>query len=192
MNSLLISVGRRVELLKAFCRSICRFNINSKTLAVDFKGSAPASFLADTAELAPINNPLYIDSLLGICDRNSINLLIPLIDTELQILSLRQQQFRERGVTLLISSVATNEICYGKKKTSIFFEKIGVETPNIYELSEVTDLDFPLIPRAITGSSSIRLYYIQNQVKLEFFSNYVEEPIVQELITALCSYFTVP
>ncbi len=184
MNILLTSVGRRVELLKAFRRSMCQFNISGQIIAVDSKQNAPACLLADTAELVPkINDPTYIDSLLDICTRHEIDLLIPLIDTELQILSLHQQQFRDRGVTLLISSVATNEICHSKKKTSIFFEKIGVKTPKIYKLDEVTELDLPLILKPDTGSSSVGLYYIQNQVELKFFSNYVEDPIIQELIT---------
>ena len=140
MNILLTNVGRRVELLKAFLQSMYRLssreatptNITGKIITADFKRSAPASFLADTAELVPkINDPTYIDSLIDICDRHSIDLLIPLIDTELQLLSLHQQRFRDRGVTLIISSAGTNEICYSKKKTSTFFKEIGVKTPII-------------------------------------------------------------
>jgi carbamoyl-phosphate synthase large subunit len=184
MNLLLTSVGRRVELLKAFRRSMCRFNINGKIIAADSKQNAPACFLADTAELVPkINDPTYIDSLIDICTRHSIDLLIPLIDTELHLLSLHQQQFRDRGVTLLISSPATNEICYSKRKTSAFFEKIGVKTPKVYELSEITEQNFPLILKPDTGSSSVGLYYIKSRAELNFFSNYVENAIFQELVT---------
>ncbi|PSB54332.1 ATP-grasp domain-containing protein [Chamaesiphon polymorphus] len=184
MNILLTSVGRRVELMKAFRRSMSRFNINGKIIAADSKQNAPACFIADTVELVPkINDPTYIDSLLDICTFYSIDLLIPLIDTELHLLSLHQQQFRDRGVTLLVSSVATNEICYSKNQTSIFFENIGVKTPKIYKLDEVTELDLPLILKPDTGSSSVGVYEVRNQVELEFFSNYVENAIVQELIT---------
>jgi carbamoyl-phosphate synthase large subunit len=183
MNILLTSVGRRVELLKAFRRSMSRFNINGKIIAADSKQNAPACFIADTAELVPkINDPTYIDSLLDICTRHSIDLLIPLIDPELHLLSLHQQQFRERGVTPFISSVETNEICYSKKKTSIFFKNIGVKTPKIYKLNEVTELDLPLILKPETGSSSVGVYKVRSQLELEFFSNYVEDAIVQELI----------
>ena len=52
MNILLTSVGRRVELLKAFRQSMRRSNITAKIVTADLKKSAPASFLADTAELA--------------------------------------------------------------------------------------------------------------------------------------------
>ncbi len=183
MNILLTSVGRRVELLKSFRQSMHRLKIDGKIITADLKKSAPASFLADTAELVPrVNDPTYITSLLDICDRHNIDLLIPLIDTELHLLSLHQQQFIDQGITLLISSAETNEICYSKKKTNIFFESIGVKTAKIYQLSEITDLNFPLILKPDTGSSSVGLYYIKNQVELNFFANYVENSIIQQLI----------
>jgi carbamoyl-phosphate synthase large subunit len=183
MNILLTSVGRRVELLKAFRQSMHRSNITGKIVTADLKKTAPAAFLADTSELVPrVKDPDYIDKLLDICDRHHIDLLVPTIDTELHLLSTHRQQFRDRGVTLLISAPATNEICYSKKKTSIFFEKIGVKTPKVYELSEITDRNFPLILKPDTGSSSVGLYYIKDRAQLNFFSNYVENAIFQELV----------
>jgi carbamoyl-phosphate synthase large subunit len=183
MNILLTSVGRRVELLKAFRESMHRSNITGKIITADLKTSAPASFLADTAELVPrISDPQYIESLLDICTRHQIALLIPTIDTELQLLSQHIDRFKECGVTVLISSIATNDICYSKKNTGQFFEKIGVNTPKIYEVGEVEDVDFPVIIKPDTGSSSIGVHYIQNRYELNFFSTYVKDAIVQELI----------
>ncbi len=183
MNVLLTSVSRRVELLKAFRQSMQRSNITGKIITADLKRSAPASFLADTAELVPrIDDPTYIEKLLDICDRHKIDLLIPLIDTELHLLSLHQQQFSDIGVTLLISSATTNEICYSKKKTSIFFRDIGVKTPKIYESSEIKDLNFPLIVKPDTGSSSVGLHYVQSKLELDFYLKNVEDAIIQQLI----------
>jgi carbamoyl-phosphate synthase large subunit len=183
MNILLTSVGRRVELLKAFRQSMYRSNIPGRIITADLKRNAPAAFLADTAELVPrIDDPRYVERLLDLCDRHQIDLLIPLIDTELQLLSLHHQQFRDRGVKVLISSPATNQICFGKKSTSVFFERIGVKTPKVYKLTEVTDRDFPLIVKPNTGSSSVGVYCVKNQLELDFFTNYVEDPIIQSLI----------
>ncbi len=184
MNILLTSVGRRVELLKAFRESMYRSNISGKIITTDLKGNAPASFLADTAELVPrINDPDYIDRLLDICDRHQIDLLIPLIDTELHLLSLHEQRFRDLGVTVLISSAAVNDICYSKKKTGLFFETIGVKTPKIYQLDQVEDRDFPVIIKPNQGSSSVGVYQVKNRTELNFFANYVEDSIIQELIS---------
>ncbi len=200
MNILLTSVGRRVELLKAFRESMSRFssqaaiadanaplpptNITGKIITADLKHSAPASFLADTAELVPrIDHPDYIDRLLDICDRHQIDLLIPLIDTELPLLSLHEQRFRDRGVTVLISSAVVNDICHSKKKTGLFFKTIGVKTPKIYQLDEVEERDFPLFIKPDRGSASVGVHKIKNRTELNFFANYVEDPIIQELIS---------
>jgi carbamoyl-phosphate synthase large subunit len=184
MNILLTSVGRRVELLKAFRESMYRSNITGKIISTDLKRNAPASFLADIAELVPrIDDPHYIDRLLDICDKHQIDLLIPLIDTELHLLSLHEQRFRDRGVTVLISSAPVNEICHGKKKTGLFFQTIGVKTPRVYQLDEVKDRDFPVIIKPNKGSASVGVYQIKNRAELNFFANYVEDPIVQELIS---------
>ncbi|WP_373539643.1 ATP-grasp domain-containing protein [Chamaesiphon sp.] len=183
MNILLTSVGRRVELLKAFRQSMYRSNISGQIITADLKRSAPASFLADRVELVPrIDDPNYIEKLLDICDRHCIDLLIPLIDTELHLLSLHRQKFKERGVTLLLSSERTNEICFSKKETGIFFAQIGVKTPKIHDLSQNLELTFPLIVKPNTGSSSIGVHYVRDRTELDFFVTYIKDAIVQELI----------
>ena len=183
MNILLTSVGRRVELLKAFRYSMKRANIAGKIIATDLKKSAPAFFVADAAELVPkIGDSDYVEKLLDICDRHQIDLLIPLIDTELSLLSLHRQKFIDRGVTLVVSSVETNEICYSKKQTGAFFNSIGVGTPKIYNISEIENQHFPLIVKPDTGSSSVGVYHVRDRAELVFFSNYVKDAIVQELI----------
>jgi carbamoyl-phosphate synthase large subunit len=183
MNILLTSVGRRVTLLKEFRQSMRRSNITGKIVATDLKPNAPASFLADASELVPrVNDPQYIESLLDICARHKIDLLIPLIDTELQLLALHHQRFKDLGVTLLVSSFATNEICADKAKTSKFFQEIGVFTPKVYDESEIPNLDFPVIVKPSGGSSSVGVHCINNQAELEFFTSYVKDAIIQELI----------
>lgn len=183
MNILLTSVGRRVELLKAFRQSMERSNISGKIITADLKPNAPAAFLADRAELVPrVDHPDYVEKLLAICDQHQIDLLVPLIDTELQLLSLSKQEFSDRGVTLLMSSTLVNEICYSKTKTGAFFREIGVKTPRIYDIDEVESLNFPVVLKPDTGSASVGVYYIKNRIELEFFSNYVNNAIIQELI----------
>jgi carbamoyl-phosphate synthase large subunit len=158
-------------------------SVAGKIVTADLKKSAPASFLADVAELVPrVSDPTYIDRLLEICRQHSIDLLVPLIDTELHLLSLHRHQFAEIGTRLLISAAETNDICYSKQKTGEFFKKIGVITPKVYQLDEITDANFPLILKPDTGSSSIGLHYVKTRKELDFLANYVEGAIFQELI----------
>jgi carbamoyl-phosphate synthase large subunit len=183
MNILFTSAGRRVALIKAFQKSMQQLDIKGKTVTTDLKKNAPASFVADIAELVPrVDNPDYIDSLLNICTKHKIDLLIPLIDTELHLLAPHQQRFAEIGVKLLVSSPATNEICFDKNNTAKFFQEIGVKTPKIYSKDQYHTLTYPAILKPANGSCSVGLHKLNNQQELEFFSQYVSGAIVQELI----------
>lgn len=183
MNILFTSAGRRVALIKAFYQSMKQLNISGKIVTTDLKKNAPASFVADVSELVPrVNDPAYIDRLLDICDRHKIELLIPLIDTELHLLAPNHQKFQDIGVTLVVSSTATNEICFDKRNTASFFHQIGVKTPKIYNLEQLDSINYPAILKPANGSCSVGLHKIENQAELEFFSKYVDGAIVQELI----------
>ena len=62
MNYLMLSVGRRGELLKDFKQSI---EEGSKIIATDFSPYAPALYFADKQYLVPkIDDPKYIDIIL--------------------------------------------------------------------------------------------------------------------------------
>lgn len=183
MNILFTSAGRRVALIKAFQQSIKQLNTDGKIVTTDLKKNAPASFIADTAELVPrVNSPNYIDTLLEICSKHQIKLLIPLIDTELHLLALHQQKFSEIGVQLLVSSPATNKICFDKRDTANFFHEIGVKTPKIYNINEYDTLTYPAILKPANGSCSVGLHKLTNKQELEFFSQYVSDAIIQEMI----------
>jgi carbamoyl-phosphate synthase large subunit len=183
VNILFTSAGRRVSLIRAFQQSMRQLNIEGKIVTTDLKKNAPASFEADIAQLVPrVDSPDYIDSLLKICSQHQIELLVPLIDTELHLLAPHQQQFAEIGVQLLLSSPATNEICFDKRNTANFFHKIGVKTPKIYSKNEYHNLTYPAILKPANGSCSVGLHKLNNQHELEFFSQYVNDAIIQELI----------
>jgi carbamoyl-phosphate synthase large subunit len=183
MHILFTSVGRRVSLIKAFRQSMVKLNISGNIVATDLKKNAPAFFVADVSELVPrVNEANYIDKLLDICDRYKIQLLIPLIDPELHLLAPHHQKFKDIGVNLLVSSTATNEICFDKRNTANFFKQIGVKTPKIYNLDRVKSISYPVMLKPADGSCSIGLHKIENRAELEFFAQYVNGAIVQELI----------
>ena len=71
MNYLMLSVGRRGELLKDFRKSM---EPGSKIIATDLSPYAPALYFADKQYLVPrIDDPSYIDTVLDICKKEKIN-----------------------------------------------------------------------------------------------------------------------
>jgi carbamoyl-phosphate synthase large subunit len=187
MNLLFTSVGRRVSLIRSFRAALQKLNMDGHIVTVDMGRTAPAAFVSDIHEVVPkVTDPSYIDSLLNICMRHQIKVVIPLIDTELEILSIHKSKFEELGVTLLASSPEVMKICSDKRNTGRFFREIGVGTPVIYDperLLKDSKVQFPLLIKPADGSSSKGVTKIRNHRELEFFIKYIPNAIVQEFVT---------
>ena len=121
-NILFTSAGRRVTLIRQFSQALKELKVSGKIFAGDASKFAPALFSADhQVNLPLISAPNYIEKLLEICKKKQIKVLIPLIDTELQILSKNRKIFNDQGTTVLVSSENTNDICANKLNTYNFF-----------------------------------------------------------------------
>ena len=184
-NVLILSAGRRVELVKRFRRAAEELKIKSKIIGVDISNLAPALYFCDEMEIIPrISDDNYIKVLLDICKRNEIKLIIPTIDTELLKLAENADLFKKNNIALNLSSVDVISICRNKKNTQKWLEDNGFNAPKM--LSE-TDLvnnnyDFPLFIKPLDGSSSINAFKINNKKELDFFKDYVPNPIIQEMV----------
>lgn len=186
LNILFTCAGRRAALIWNFKKSLADLGISGKIVTTDLKKNAPASFVADALELVPkVTEISYISRLKDICIKYQIQLLIPLIDTELNILSLHKQDFAALGVTVLVSSIETNEICFDKRNTYNFFKSVGVPTPEILNPEEIladAKAKYPFLLKPTDGSCSIGVTKIKNAKELEFFKNYIPNAIVQEFV----------
>ena len=186
LNILFTSAGRRVALIQNFKESLARLGISSRIVTTDLKKNAPASFIADIHELVPkVTDYRYISIIKDICEKYQIKLLVPLIDTELNIISLHKQDFEALDVTVMVSSYETNKICFDKRNTYNFFKTVGIPTPEILHPEEIladSEAKYPFLLKPTNGSSSIGVTRITNATELEFFNHYVPNAIVQELV----------
>lgn len=185
-NILFTSAGRRVSLIRNFRTALDSLDLNGKLVTADLKNNAPAPFVADVQERVPrVTDPTYIPCLKEICRRHDIKLVVPLIDTELHLLAPHRAEFADMGVTLIVSTPEVSEICFDKRSTSKFFKSIGVKTPNILDPDVILadpHAGYPFLLKPSTGSCSVGVTKIRNSRELEFFRDYVSDPIVQELI----------
>ena len=185
-NILFTSSGRRVSLIKRFKNVLNELNLEGKIITADVKKTSPAGFISDDHVLVPrVTTNEYIPNLLKICTEKNISLIIPLIDTELVTLAENKMLFEEIGVHVLVSSNEVNEICYDKRSTAKFFNKFNIDSPKEYKIDQVLkneNMEVPLLIKPAKGSSSVGVNVINSLKELEFFSKYLEEPILQELI----------
>lgn len=183
MNVLLTSAGRRVSLAKAFKEAFARIG-GGKLLAADSSELASALYVCDEHILVPLcTSDTYIPALLGICERNHIDLIVPLIDTELSVQSAHRKDFLEVGAFPIVSDPTVIKICQDKINTHNFFERNSIPTVDFYEPDEdLSSLPFPLFIKPRSGSSSIDTYRVNDEDELRFYLERIEKPIIESLI----------
>jgi carbamoyl-phosphate synthase large subunit len=185
MNVLFTSVGRRVALLRHFKNTFPRLNISGRVLGVDVSADAPALHELDEARLiCRIDDPRYIEHLLSLCSREHVDLLFPLIDTDLMKLAMSRSEFLRAGTNAVVCDSELIEVTADKYKTHNFFKSLGIDTPAVFEIDSNTEHDYryPLFMKPLDGSASKGIFKINSPRELLFFKDYVERPILQEYI----------
>lgn len=189
-NILLTSAGRRVELIRCFQKARKNLGLEGRIIACDISPEAPALQFADAIYLVPriCDSQQYVTALASISKTESIDLIVPTIDTELALLASPDTKalfLKESPSTrILISSSEVISICRDKRKTAAFFSQHNIPAPHSFSEEELdaNSLSFPLFVKPCDGSSSISSFLIKNQSELNFFRNYVSSPIVQECL----------
>lgn len=185
-NILILSAGRRVELIERFKRARKKLNIDGNIIAVDISKTAPAIYFADKFYMIPrIDDADYIDSIIDVCKKENIDLIVPTIDTELLKLAENREIIEENtNAKVLLSDIRVVSICRDKNNTQNFFEENGFGVPKLLSDDDIRNdnYTFPLFIKPKDGSSSINTFKINNKSELDFFMNYVSEPMVQEFM----------
>ncbi len=186
INILILSVGRRVELIKCFKDAARRLGIENEIFGADCQETAPALYFADRRVLLPrISEPNYIDTIIHVCKKHNIRLVVPTIDTDLLLLA----ESKERIETLtkakvLISELDVIRICRDKIKTHKFLMQEGFGVPKLYldEELDSANVEFPLFIKPIDGSSSINAFRVNNFKELDLYRQLIPRYMVQEFI----------
>ena len=104
-NTLFLSVGRRVELLRACRRAYQTLDLRGEVIGVDADWLAPALRVADKAYLVPrLDSPDFLPTLLGICRAARVDLIFPLIDPDVLTLARHRQALEATGAQLAVVS----------------------------------------------------------------------------------------
>jgi len=185
VNVLFTSVGRRVELLKAFKRAYKELQLKGNVVAVDIDPLAPALQVADRSYIVPrISDPSYIPTLAQICQEEEVKLVFPLIDLDIPVLARHKEELEATGARVVVVSQEAAEIVTDKWLTYRFFCDLGVPTPQTWLPEEIRQnkVNYPVFIKPRTGSASKYTFKINNERELDFFLDYVPEPVVQEYL----------
>lgn len=186
INVLILSAGRRVELVQLFKKAALDLKITSKVIAADCSITAPALYFADKKYKLPrINEPRYIDEIIKICKAENVKLIVPTIDTDLLVLSQSKNKiFLESGATVLVSNEKIILICRDKIKTHEFLEKNKFPIPKLYDFSDVIKkkIEYPVFIKPKDGSSSKNTFKANKKIDLDNYLSIVPNPMIQEFV----------
>ncbi|MBC8046649.1 MAG: ATP-grasp domain-containing protein [Fimbriimonadaceae bacterium] len=164
-NILVTSAGRRVSLIKMFMQELHKKKPGLKVIAADSSPElSPACMRADAYYAVPtINSGKYIESLIEMCEKENIGMIIPTIDTELKILAEHKNEFKNIGTHCIISDHSFISICRDKRLTQQFFRQHEIPVPEQYKKN---NLSFPVFVKPVDGSSSKNIFVAFNSEQL--------------------------
>lgn len=189
-NILLSSAGRRVELARAFKTELTARGLSGKVIATDCNPQLSAAcHVADLAFASPrVNDKNYIGFMLDLCKANRVSIVVPTIDPELLVLSQNRQLFEDEGIAVIISDENLVRRCRDKRLTAGLFRQLGIDTPAIYDPS---DIRFPCFAKPYDGSCSIGARVIAHEGMMGEGSHSPEDMIFMELIDGTHKEYTV-
>jgi carbamoyl-phosphate synthase large subunit len=189
-NIIITSAGRRVELVKSFQSELKSIFLNAKLYTTDMEPSlSSACMCSDGFWKTPyVNDDSYIETLLQICIENDIGMVIPTIDTELEVLSENINLFENKGIFVIISSKVLIDNCRDKRKTGGLFESLGINYPEIFDRE---NLSFPCLVKPYDGSCSLGVNIINSKSNLDPDILNDEKMMFMELIGEQYTEYTV-
>lgn len=189
-NILILSAGRRVELLESFILNAKSLGLESRVFGADMSPEmSPACLSADSYfEVPRVTSDDYIDTLLSLCLENDIKLVVPTIDTELKVLSKYKEKFGALDIEVVISDLRLIKYCRDKRLTAKWFEELSIDNPIIFEKDNI---QYPCFCKPYDGSCSKGALVIPT--KNELSQKLLNDPknMFMELIPKTYSEYTV-
>jgi carbamoyl-phosphate synthase large subunit len=184
---LISSAGRRVGLLNCFRNAFEELGVEGRIVAIDESAYSSAAQLADAFYKVPgCLDPEFATEVEYICERESINLVVPTIDTELPVYVAIKERIGRCGTKIGISAPETVAICQDKVLTSQWLAARQFPTPRqacpAAVLSNGADWHMPLIVKPRSGSASIGVRRITSLQELALAAQNEGDLIVQEVV----------
>lgn len=181
---LFTSAGRRVELMQAFTHAARALKLRPILHVADAEPNIAAACQADHAhQVPPASSTGYINALLRIVRREKIDLLIPLIDSELLQLAEARDRFAKSDCAVVISSQEVVATCRDKLRMFDFLAEHQIDTPRTWTAETIMKRRqhaFPYFLKPRFGSASKGNYVVHDRATLKMLVPWVPEVIIQE------------
>lgn len=186
MNVLITSASRKVSLVRAFQEALDREG-GGMVIPADVSPYSAALYESPLRLIVPPSDDgHFISTLLDLCRKHQVKLLVPTRDEELPVFAARRQDFAQNGIVVMVGSPTTIELCRDKKRFLDFCRRENLCVPEEYSPADVKrrlDL-FPVFVRDRVGKGGRKAFRVNNPEQLEQILEQLEEPIIQECVEA--------
>jgi carbamoyl-phosphate synthase large subunit len=185
-NILITAASRRVAMVRGFAHALEQVGVAGTVQVTDTDPYSTGLRFAHKGHMVPLSgSPAYLPSLLTICEKEDISLIVPTIDEELPSFGKWREEFVRRGVTPLVSESHVGAVCRDKYATYRWFADRGFPFAPSWLPSEIdfAAARYPLFIKPRQGRGSVGIHRVDNERALKFFLDYVENPIVQTYLT---------
>jgi len=169
---LISSAGRRVELVRIFRRAVAELTPGGRVLAIDSSWYSGALHEADEAFVVPrLTDPDFVPQLLELCERNTVDVIVPTTDREWPVWSEATHRFAAIGTTVAVSAPEVLAIASDKQRTHDWLTANGFptvqQTRPAAALSDPAGWPLPLIAKPRFGSASEGVGLVSTTTELE-------------------------
>jgi len=185
VNILISSAGRRAGLLGCLRDALAGLGLTGRIVAIDASADAPVAHLADAFWRVPrCTDNDFIPSVLEICKRERIAVVVPTIDTELPAYAGTKSAFARIGCQVAVSGPAAIDITSDKARTHTWLREEGF--PAVRQagpaevLSDPRSWRFPLVVKPSGGSASVGVASVGSLEELRLRVSRDSSLIVQE------------
>ena len=179
MNILILSCGTRNKLVRYFKEADSGFD---KVICADCSEYAPALYEADTYYIVPrMTSPDYFTFLDDICCKENIDVILPLQEEELMLISENKHTFEEGNILTVISDYRIVELCKDKFSLNDYLVKNGVSAVPTYLCTELSyrtfeNRDYFVKPRY--GAGSVDAFRIKSLESLKWMQEEIKEELI--------------
>ena len=114
---------------------------NIRIIGVDSKQDRTVLSFVDDFFLVPqATDDNYVDSLIEICKKEHVDVILPFMSSELIPIIDRMQEFNELGVKVSVSNKKSVEIANNKYKFYSFIRECGISVPKFVHIKDAKDL----------------------------------------------------
>lgn len=160
---------------------------SAKITGTDIHDKHPGKLLADKYyNISRVNDKNYITELLGIIEKESIDIVIPVSEIEIRYHAEKNifNPVVEKGIPVITANTDSLLIGFDKLKTAEFLKQNNLPYPQTFNITQLPELGFPLILKSKTGSGSKSLHIVNNSEEFSFYSRHSADLIQQEFISA--------